>query len=680
QSLPGIGARYAKLLGELGITKVSHLLFYPPRAVIDRRQLFTTRQLKDNELATLIVQVQAHKKPPRRGLPYRIITEDEAGPLDLVFFNPRGDWLGKSFPLESKRVVSGKVQFYKGRPQMAHPDHVVGPERIDEVLGFEPIYGLIEGLNNKGLRQAIRYGLKEIAQLPEWGDISLIRQRHWPEWLEALQRLHHPENAADIAPGSVARQRLAYDELLAQQTALALLRHHQYSVRGQIHPVNQVLRQKLLAALPFRLTASQHRVLAEIDADMQAPKRMLRLLQGDVGSGKTVVAMAAMLNAVGAGKQACIMAPTEILSQQHFRTLSPLAEKLGIRLTLLTGRFKGKAKAEILRQISSGEVDMVIGTHALVQEHVVFKDLGCAVIDEQHRFGVHQRLNLSQKGVEVDTLVMTATPIPRTMVLAIYGDLDVSRLTDKPPGRKPVDTRLVDQKRLDEVVAGLKREIDKGAQVYWVCPLVEESDMLVLTAAEERFKELKKIFGARVGLVHGRLKPKEKDQLMQDFAASKISLLVATSVIEVGVDVPNASIMVVEHAERFGLAQLHQLRGRIGRDAKQSTCILLYKSPLGPIAKQRLQLMKNTEDGFVIAEEDLRLRGSGDVLGTQQSGDIPLRLADLEHHADLLAIAHDDARLLVEKDPYLKTARGQGVRQLLVLFERDRAFHYLQSG
>ena len=535
------------------------------------------------------------------------------------------------------------------------------------------------GLTPKLLGRAIQAAVARAPELPEWIDAALMQKMKWPAWHTALWVAHNPSSVEDLAPETAARRRLAYDELLANQLALGLVRAAQRRPVGRRIRGNGRLRRRVLDALPYQLTAAQSQAIAEIDADMAEPHRMLRLLQGDVGSGKTVVALMAMLNAVEAGAQAALLAPTEILARQHLATIEPLAAAAGLRVALLTGRDKGKGRAALLAGLADGGISLAVGTHALVQEDVVFKDLALAVVDEQHRFGVEQRLALADKGRQSHLLSMTATPIPRTLMMTVYGDLDVSRLTEKPPGRQPIDTRTLPLERLDEVVAAVRRAVDGGARVFWICPLVDESDLVDLAAAEQRFAELKESFGERVGLVHGRMKAAERDAAMAAFAEGGLDLLVATTVIEVGVDVPAASVMVVEHAERFGLAQLHQLRGRIGRGQARSTCLLLYQAPLGETARARLQILRETEDGFRIAEEDLKLRGAGELLGTRQSGLPDFRLVDPAAHGDLIAIAHDDARLMLERDAALATPRGKALRTLLYLFDRDAAVKTLRA-
>lgn len=680
KALPGIGPRLAKLFEGFCGGKVVNLLWHLPSGLIDRRFAPKISEAPSGRIATLTVTVEKHIPAPSRARPYRVRCTDGTGAIDLVFFHVKGDYLSRQLPVGEQRVISGQVEHFHGMPQIAHPDAIATIEEAANIQTVEPVYPLSAGIVHKTMCKAVRGALDLLPDLPEWQNEAWLRKQGWAGWKEALIAAHHPQSEMDLEPAAKPRQRLAYDELLANQLALALVRQHQKKLGGRQFRGPGELRAKALEALPFTLTQGQVSALKEIDADMESPDRMLRLLQGDVGSGKTVVALVAMLKAIECGAQAALMAPTEILVRQHARTITPIAEKLGLNVAVLTGRDKGKTRKDMVDLIASGKAHIVIGTHALFQKGVDFLDLGLVVIDEQHRFGVHQRLELSKKGKAADVLVMTATPIPRTLTLTAYGDMDISRLTEKPAGRKPVDTRLVSIDRIGEVIEGLKRKIASGARVYWVCPLVAESEIVDLAAAEERFALLEQTFGPRAGLVHGRMKPPEKDAVMSAFAAGEIDVLVATTVIEVGVDVPEATVMIIEHAERFGLSQLHQLRGRIGRGADESTCLLLYSNPLGETAKTRLQTMRDTEDGFVIAEEDLRLRGAGEILGTRQSGLQEFRMANLSVHSELIAAARDDARLILEKDPELQTPRGEALRILLYLFEQDNGVRNLRSG
>ncbi|EME70840.1 ATP-dependent DNA helicase RecG [Paramagnetospirillum caucaseum] len=679
-SLPGIGPRLAPLYQRLVGEKVLDLLWHLPTGVIDRRFAPKVAEAPHGKVATLALRVDAHFSSSSPKRPYRVRMADETGFLHLVFFHGREDWLRKQLPEGEVRVVSGVVEHFANEIQISHPDHIVPLDELAQVMAVEPVYGLTAGLTGRAVAKTVAAAVAKAPELPEWQEPHWLARQDWPGWREALTAVHHPADEHAATGDTPARRRLAFDELLANQLALAMVRAQMRKLKGRPLAGDGSLRARVMAALPYTLTGAQSRSLAEIDADMALPLRMLRLLQGDVGSGKTVVALLAMLTAVEAGCQAAMMAPTEILARQHYAGIAPLAEAAGLRVALLTGRDKGKARQAVLDGLASGDIHILLGTHALFQEDVAFKDLALAVIDEQHRFGVHQRLELAAKGLAVDMLVMTATPIPRTLLLTAYGDMDASRLDEKPPGRKPIDTRVVPLARLDEMVAGIGRAIASGARAYWVCPLVEESETSDLAAAEERHRHLSAVFGDRVGLIHGRMKGPAKDKVMTEFAAGSLDILVATTVIEVGVDVPDANIMVIEHAERFGLAQLHQLRGRVGRGTRESRCLLLYGHPLGEIAKARLEIMRATEDGFRIAEEDLRLRGGGEMLGTRQSGLPEFRLADLAIHGELLAAARDDARLILERDPELSTPRGEALRVLLYLFERDAAVRTLRSG
>lgn len=679
-SLKGIGARMGDLIEKLAGPNVVDLVWHLPSDVIDRRHAPKIADAQPDTIATMTIRVTKHYAPHNKRQPYKITVMDDTGAMSLVFFRGRADYLNKVLPENEIRVISGKLERFGDGLQMTHPDHIVAQDEAESVRRVEPVYPLTAGVSLKVLGKAIRAAVDQTPNLPEWHDKALMAREKWPTWHQAITSVHAPEDFADIDPGTLPRRRLAYDELLSNQLALAFVRQQMKRLKGQPLIGDDSLRDKVINALPFKMTNAQSFAISEIDGDLKSEYRMLRLLQGDVGSGKTVVALMTLLTAVEAGGQAVMMAPTEILARQHMESLSVLCEVAGIKPVLLTGRERGKSREAILEKLESGAARLIIGTHALFQDDVEFQDLRVAVIDEQHRFGVHQRLTLASKGQAVDMLVMTATPIPRTLMLTAYGDMDVSRLTEKPAGRQPVQTVLISNDRMDEVVSAVSRAQKSGARVYWVCPLIEESEVSDMAAAEDRYDHLRSIFGDRVGLVHGRMKGTDKDAVMQAFKAGELDILVATTVIEVGVDVPEASIMVIEHAERFGLAQLHQLRGRIGRGAEKSTCLLMHTGNLGEVAKARLKTMRETEDGFDIAEKDLQLRGAGELLGTRQSGLPAFRLADLALHGDLLQIARDDAELILRNDPGLQTERGKALRILLNLFQQDSSIKNIRSG
>ncbi|WP_400088293.1 ATP-dependent DNA helicase RecG [Yoonia sp. R78084] len=679
--LDGIGPKSAQILEAVGIAKPLDILMTLPASGVDRHRRASIREIVPPSVATVEVTVGEHHPPRTRGRPYRVHVEDAETSFQLVFFHARGDYLQRLLPTGQRRVVSGKVEIFDGIAQIVHPDHVLPVAEAADIPAFEPVYPLHAGITQKAMWKATRSALSLLPELAEWIDPALKARENWPDWAAAMQAAHNPQSTSDLSPHALARERLAYDELFAHQLTLALARAATRRAKGRASQATGVLSTKVLEALPYKPTGAQSHAIAEIVADLATPLRMNRLLQGDVGSGKTLVALMALLAVVEAGGQGVMMAPTEILARQHLDGLRPLAESAGVRLDILTGRDKGGARAAKLDALAKGEIDILVGTHAVFQKDISFKDLRLAVIDEQHRFGVAQRMQLGAKGQAVDVLVMTATPIPRSLALAQYGDMDVSVLDEKPPGRTPVQTALVSAARMDEVVEKLRHAVAQGRQAYWVCPLVEESEVVDMTAAEERFKRLRAALGEGVvGLVHGQMPPSEKDAAMARFVAGDTKVLVATTVIEVGVNVPNASIMMIEHADRFGLAQLHQLRGRVGRGAAASTCLLIYQTPLSESGRRRLEILRETEDGFRISEEDLAMRGAGDVIGTAQSGIPRFRIADLERQTGQMAVAQTDARKLLNDDPKLESPRGKAARTLLWLMEQDKAIRLISVG
>lgn len=662
---------------------VRDLVFLPPNSAIDRRLRVPIGETSDGDIATIEAEVDGHMPSRRIGskvLPHKVRLRDETGFLTITYFRGHEDMLNRMWPVGQTRLISGKITIYEGMRQMLHPDYVVDPEKGEAPPPVEPVYPLTQGLVGRTLQRTILAGLDSVPEAPEWLESSTVKAHDWPDFRTALEHIHRPTSPDDVAPESAFRTRLAYDELFARQCALRLRRQHRRKDPGRSVVGDERLTKKILDSLPFEPTGAQQRSVKEIYADMAQPAPMLRLLQGDVGSGKTLVAALAMARAAEAGLQSAMMAPTDILARQHGATLAPLLEAAGIKMAVLTGRDKGKERKAILERMVSGDLHVVIGTHALFQDEVTFQDLGLIVIDEQHRFGVSDRARMVSKGFAPHVLVMSATPIPRTLALSIHGDMDLSVLDEKPPGRMPIKTATMPSSRMSEVIHGIAEASKRGERSYWVCPLIEESESVDLAAVEDRYLELKTFFGKGVEIVHGRMPPTEREAAMERFRTGESFLMVATTVIEVGVNVPEATIIVIEHAERFGLAQLHQLRGRVGRGDKQGSCVLLWKPPLGETAKERLDAIRRNDDGFAIAEIDFRLRGAGDMLGTQQSGLPPFRLVSPEAHGDLLGSADKEARLAVERDPELTSERGRAIRTVLRLFGYEDAAELGRSG
>jgi ATP-dependent DNA helicase RecG len=687
-SLPGIGPKqdslFRFLLGRSDTPRLVDLLLHLPTTAVDRRAQPKVRDAKPGEMATLRVTIDRHRPPPgsRSRAPHLVYASDETGDVVLTYFRAKPGFVERQFPVGAVRYVSGTVQLFDGVPQMIHPDRVVDEAGFAKLSGIDAVYPLTEGLAIGAMRRAVAAALTKLPPLPEWIAPQTLARLGFDTFAASLARVHAPQEPADILPDKPFWSRLAYDELLAGQLALALVRAQLRRPAGARHAGDGHIRRKIIDALPYALTPSQQSASAAIAEDLTKPLRMLRLLQGDVGAGKTVVALLAAAAVAEVGKQTALMAPTEILARQHVKTIAPLAASAGLRAAILTGREKGSERRDILARLAAGEIDILVGTHALIQDDVAFASLALAIVDEQHRFGVRERLTLTEKGDAVDVLVLSATPIPRTLVLTYFGDMDISELREKPAGRQPIDTRTIAASRLADVVDGVGRALEAGRRVYWICPLVEESEEMdvPLTDATSRFETLQKRFGEQVGLVHGKMKGADKDRVMAAFASGRIGVLVATTVVEVGVDVPEASVMVIENAERFGLAQLHQLRGRIGRGAEASTCILMFREPLSEMGEKRLRAIRETTDGFKIAEEDLKLRGEGDVLGTRQSGLPGYRIVRPEVHADLVPLAREEALRIVKDDPKLKGPQGEALRCLLYLYERDEAIPLLGAG
>ena len=682
-TLSGVGDKVGEALTRAMGARIRDLVLIPPSGLIDRTNRPTIAEAREGDIATFEVTVGRHIAPNSRNRPYRVRVFDETGDMTLTWFKAYPQSMERLMPEGSRRIISGKCEVFNAELQMTHPDYVLAPEKAEELPELETLYPLTAGLGQKKARKAINGALDKILAGPllgNWLDPAFQTQQDWPDYRAALTLLHRPEHPVDINDDSPVRRRLAYDEIFAKQLAMALVRERNRGTGGRALSAKGDYVEDVLKGAPFPPTGAQSKAFDEIKNDMASPNRMSRLLQGDVGAGKTFVAALACAYAAEAGVQVALMAPTEILARQHVETLRTFLAPAGLTVEGVTGRDKGKAREALATGMAEGYIDVIVGTHALFQDKASFKNLGLVIIDEQHRFGVKDRLRLTEKGDATDLLVMTATPIPRTLALTSYGDLDISILDEKPAGRVPIETAILPLARLDGVIEAVGRAVEKGNQVYWVCPLVEDSELIDLTSVEDRHRQLTAMFGNRVGLLHGRLTAQEKETISLQFKAGKFDILVATTVIEVGVDAPNATIIVIEHAERFGLAQLHQLRGRVGRSDKKSSCLLLYQGPLSVNGKARLEIMRQSEDGFLIAEKDWELRGSGDLLGVAQSGLPQYTLANLDRHKDLLETATQDARLLVQMDPGLTSPRGLAARTLLYLFEQDFGIAMMRAG
>ena len=679
-SLAGVGPKATTALQNLGVTRVRDFLFFLPVGGTARVKTTDVLSMLLPSFVTIEVFVKSHLQSKKNG-PVRVLVACAGVELELIFFHARSDWIKSKLPINDTKVVSGKLESFVSGLQIVHPDYIVAVSDLETVPDFEPIYPLSKGLSQKALIKIISQANNRNIFFEEWINRSVFESHRWPSFQKAVSLAHHPQSISEVQPKNLARERLAFDELFAHQISLALARKKYRKTKGISIESSGLFASQIRGILPYSLTKAQEGAISDIKHDLRSDLRMNRLLQGDVGSGKTIVAFVAILTVVEFGGQACLLAPTEILARQHYDTVSEFTKLIKVNIILLTGRDKGSLRRDKLEQIESGVAEIIIGTHALFQESVIYKKLLFAVIDEQHRFGVRQRMELGNKGPNVDVLVMTATPIPRSLSLTYYGDMDISILNEKPKSRMPIKTAVMSDGRIDSILDRLEESLNKNRRVYWVCPLIEESEVLVLTSAEFRFNILKERFPKKnIGLVHGQMPADEKDEVMRMFSSGEINLLVSTTVIEVGVDVPSASIMIIEGAERFGLAQLHQLRGRVGRGSHESSCILIYSGTLGKNSKARLEILRDTEDGFKISEEDLRIRGAGDVLGIQQSGLPQFLVANLETQNNLLEIARDDARLLLDSDPNLMTKRGLAVRELLYLMDLQRALQYIKVG
>ena len=679
-ALPGIGPKIETLFNKLTGNKLVNLLWHLPYNIIEREMHKNIHEANINSIVTIKVKITKHQASIFKKQPYKVKCICGDTPVDIVYFFARHPYIKSNLPIGEERFISGKLEYFRNSFQITHPSHIIKIENISDLRSVEPIYGLTSGLTHKIYIKTIENTLKNLPNLDEWIDNKTINKFSFNNWKKSLISIHNPRKKEDLLYSNINRRRLVFDELLAHQLSIAVIRNFNQKQKGIQFQKKDDYINKFIKNLPFSLTDSQSNAWKTIFEDLTSPNQMIRLLQGDVGCGKTVVALLGMLLAVNSNHQSALMAPTSILAQQHFENISKFLTNMAINIIILTGKDKGKSRLEKLELIKNGKAQIIIGTHALIQEDVIYKSIGLIVIDEQHRFGVFQRMAFTNKGNKPSLLVMSATPIPRTLTLAAYGDMDESRITEKPIGRLPIETRVMPINKEKELINRLKKKLNSKEKAYWVCPLIEESEELDHQAATERYKKLKTIFKNKVLLIHGQLKENEKEIIMKKFKDEDYSILVATTVIEVGIDIKEVTTLIVEHAERFGLAQLHQLRGRVGRSNTQSTCILLYKENLGENAKKRIKTMKETNDGFKIAEYDLKLRGPGEILGKKQSGLPSFLMADLSFDADLLEEVRKTVDLISLTDPKLKTNNGKNLKNLLYLFEKDSAIKTLLAG
>ena len=635
-SLKGVGLQLSKYLKKKRIEKIKDIVLNLPYSDTDRSKIYKVKELEVGKIQSIKVLVKKLNFPRIRNLPNKIICEDETGKIDIVYFNSREGYLRKLFPLNEWVIISGKINYFNKKYQITNPDYVTTLDNQDYVIKNIPKYNLTKGINEKKYRDISEQVINNLPTVADWLDIKFIKENKLIEWNQGIKRLHNSKDAKNNQSHSY--RRLVFDELCAN--FLALSKNRRRIKKNKIPKFfNIEYSKKIIKDLPFDLTKSQVDVLNEINYDLLSDNRMFRIIQGDVGSGKTIVSLLTITNVVNSGYQCTLMSPTEILAKQHFE-LSKKIFNNKIKVEFLTGKTDYKLKKDILTRLKNGTIDLLIGTHALFQKTVNFKKLGLAVIDEQHKFGVKQRSDLALKGGDnCDVLLMSATPIPRTMMMSLYGDMDVSKISEKPAKRKKIITLSKPEKKMNEIWPYIKKQINGDNQIFWVCPLIEESSFLDYSSAKKKFEQIHKKFPNKVGLIHGALEKEDKENILNKFLKKKISILVSTTVIEVGIDFPNANLIIIENANKFGLAQLHQLRGRVGRGEKQGTCILLFKDGLTKNAIKRIKILKNSDDGFFIAEEDLKLRGFGDLIGYQQSGVKNFRFADPVVHEDLFKLA-----------------------------------------
>ena len=638
--LKGVGPKLSKYLKNKRIEKINDLLWHLPYSSTDRSDMVTLDKLEPGKIQTVKVRVKRHNFPRIRNLPNKVICDDDFGKIDIVFFNSRENYIKAVLPLNKSVLLSGKVNYYKNSYQITNPDYITSINKIDYVKKKIPKYSLTEGLNEKSYRKIIEKVIMNLPDLDEWYDNDTLKKFNFKSWKESLLKLHNSEINNDL--NNKYRRRLALDEIMSNLMVLSKNRKRFKETNKKNKIFDNLIAKYIVESLNYKLTKAQEEAIKEINKDLKSDKKMFRILQGDVGSGKTIVSLITSANVLENGFQASLMAPTAILAKQHYNLAKKIFEKTKIKIELLTGKTDYKSRKKILAELKNGKIDLLIGTHALFQKKIEFKNLGYIIIDEQHKFGVKQRMSLAEKGGKnCDVLLMSATPIPRTMMLTIYGDMDVSRLLEKPKNRLPILTYSKPEKKIDELVEIIKKDLSDNNQVFWVCPLINDSQILDYSSVTKRYEWLKKKFPSQTSILHGELKQGEKDLILEKFLQKKTKILVSTTVIEVGIDFPDANLIIIENANKFGLAQLHQLRGRVGRGSKQGKCILLFKDNLSKNSIQRIKILKKSSDGFLIAEEDMKMRGFGDIIGFQQSGEKFFKIADPINHADLFVYAEN---------------------------------------
>ena len=683
ENLKGIGSKTVLNLKKIGIYKPLDFLYSFPTNLKTRVFANTVSDLNVNKVVIIKIKIIKHNFKYFKG-PLNIEVTDGLKKINLIFFNAKNDWIKKNFPIEQERIISGKLEKYKNQFQIIHPDYIEKIFDIDKIPVIEPIYSLTKGISQKvflnSVNQILQLISEEISNC-EWINKKRLKEMNWTDFKNSLKKIHNPKTNEDISLNSNYRLRLAYDELLSHQLSLVIARSFSKKNTKKRKKIGYKFSTLMKKRLPFSLTNSQEKCIAEIQSDLSNDERMYRLIQGDVGSGKTLVAFFSMLFVAENSGQAVLMVPTDILAKQHYNNFQEYTKNIEVNSVLLTGKMKTNEKKQVLEAIKLGQADIIIGTHSLFQKGVIFENLELVIIDEQHKFGVQQRHDLIQKGENLDILVMTATPIPRTLELANYGDMDISRILDKPMNRQKIDTSIISEKKIEILISRISEICKKGTQSYWVCPLIEEGDKSELVAIEQRFSSLNKMLpGIKIDILHGKMSEEQKNKIMTSFKNGNIQILLATTVIEVGIDVPNATIIVIEGAERFGLAQLHQLRGRVGRGKKQSNCILIYSKNIGRLGKERLEVLRKFDNGFDIAEEDLKMRGGGNPIGQQQSGIPKFRIANLDFDKELLSYANQDANEIIKNNKYLKGEHGKNLRVLLHLMNKDNSLKLLESG